>query len=99
MFFWILKQIVISLVLILLIHYLYFFFKTNLTEPKVKDLVNKPKKEYQEIYKTIEKSEPMPKSINAGQMKSELKNYLKTLSNNENDIASADNFNNNFQTI
>ena len=99
MFFWILKQIVISLVLILLIHYLYFFFKTNLTEPKVKDLVNKPKKEYQEIYKTIEKSEPMTKSINAGQMKSELKNYLKTLSNNENDIASADNFNNNFQTI
>ena len=35
-----------------------YFFKTNLTEPKVKDLVNKPKKGYHEIYKTIEKSAP-----------------------------------------
>ena len=38
---WIIQMSVISLVLIILIHYLFTFFKTNLTIPKVKDLVNK----------------------------------------------------------
>ena len=40
MIYWTLKWIVVSLILIFLIHYLYLFFKTNLTVPKVKDLVN-----------------------------------------------------------
>ena len=99
MFFWILKQIVISLILILLIHYLYFFFKKNLTEPKVKDLVNGPKQEYREIAEAIGKTESDAKPIDTTHMKTELKNYLKTLTKNENDIASADNFNTNYQTI
>ena len=35
---------VISLVIIILVHYLFVFFKTNLTVPKIKDLVNRPEK-------------------------------------------------------
>ena len=30
------------------------FFKTNLTVPKIKDLVNRPEKKYKEIYSTMQ---------------------------------------------
>lgn len=49
MLFFTLKTIFISLLLIALIHYLYSFFKHTLTIPKVKDLVNKPAKRYDEM--------------------------------------------------
>ena len=51
MFFWTLKWIFISLLLILLIHYLYFFLKNTLTVPKVRDLIHKPQEQYQELLK------------------------------------------------
>ena len=99
MLFWYIKQIVISLTLILLIHYLYFFFKRNLTEPKVKDLVNKPIKRYIEMYKTIDKPSAPKKAEPDTKMKDELKSYLKTLSKSS-EIQSADSFNNNnYQTL
>ena len=50
MFFNTIKAICISLLLIALIHYLYAFFKDTLTVPKIKDLVNKPAKRYDEMY-------------------------------------------------
>ena len=50
MFFNTIKAIFISLLLIALIHYLYAFFKDTLTVPKIKDLVNKPAKRYDEMY-------------------------------------------------
>ena len=53
MFFWTIQQIIISILIISTIHYLYDFFKENLTIPKVKDLVNKPEKKYKEIYSSI----------------------------------------------
>lgn len=104
MFIWVVKQVILSLTLILLIHYLYFFFKTNLTEPKIKDLVNEPIKRYMEIYNTIEKPKSSEKEIDQGQMKDELKNYLKTLSNNTEitgtaNAFSSDHFNTKFQTL
>lgn len=46
MFFEIIKAIIISLILIFLIHYLFLFFKDNLTIPKTKDLVAKPLEKY-----------------------------------------------------
>ena len=55
MFYLILKWTIISLILIILVHYLYSFFKTTLTVPKIKDLVNRPAGAYKEIYETIEK--------------------------------------------
>jgi len=73
MIFWITKQIILSIILIAVIHYIYTFFKNNLTIPQVKDLINKPQKQYDEIYKTI-KSEN--KSGENQDMKDELKKYL-----------------------
>ena len=42
MFFWIIQNIIISIILIMSIHYTYLYFKTNLTVPKTKDLVKNP---------------------------------------------------------
>ena len=54
---------------------------TNLTIPKVKDLVNKPQQQYEILYNTM-KEQPKPKnnSSDSENMKTELKNYLKELS-------------------
>lgn len=84
MLFWIFQQIVISLVVIVLIHSIYKFLQNNLTTPKIRDLVEKPTKQYQEIYDTF-KSENTPNKVeekNNSLMKSELQNYLKELSSN-----------------
>lgn len=56
MIFWSIKIMLLSLVLILLVHHLYLYFKNTLTIPKTKDLVNKPKETYNEIYDIIKKS-------------------------------------------
>ena len=50
---WIIKVTIISLLLIFLLHYLYSFFKTTLTSPKLKDLVNKPQAKYNTIYNSL----------------------------------------------
>lgn len=92
----IIQWAIISLILIILIHYLYRFFKNTLTIPKIKDLVNKPIDEYKEIYDTIRQNNNnnnnlnKQHSINIKQinndsnqnksMKDELKNYLTNLS-------------------
>ncbi len=97
----IIQWAIISLILIILIHYLYRFFKNTLTVPKIKDLVNKPIDEYKEIYDTIRQNNSNnQKTINLNKqtnsdtnqnktMKDELKNYLTNLnsvSGNENSI-------------
>ena len=75
----------------MLVHYLYSFFKTTLTVPKIKDLVNRPADAYKEMYETIEKvrvgerekirenikEEPAP--VNNDAMKDELKSFLNSL--------------------
>lgn len=53
MFFEIIKTIIISLILIFLIHYLFLFFKDNLTIPKTKDLVAKPLEKYKTMDNVI----------------------------------------------
>jgi len=80
MLFWIIQNIIISIVLIMSIHYIYLYFKTNLTVPKTKDLVKKPIEQYRKIYNSIQQE--MPDKIDKKEMKGELKNYLKTLTKN-----------------
>ena len=75
MLFWIIQQTIISIVLIISVHYIYIFFKNNLTIPKTKDLVNKPAEQYKKIYSSLNANKPDTK-----EMKNELKNYLKNLS-------------------
>ena len=50
---WIIQISIISIIFIFLVHHLLMFFKTTLTVPKIKDLVNSPTQKYQNIYDTI----------------------------------------------
>jgi hypothetical protein len=50
---WIIQISLISIIFIFLVHHLLMFFKTTLTVPKIKDLVNSPNQKYQNIYDTI----------------------------------------------
>ena len=60
MFFTISQYTLISFILIISVHYIYLYLKDNLTIPKTKDLVEKPKKQYDEIYNTISSEENLP---------------------------------------
>lgn len=50
---WIIQISIVSIIFIFLVHHLLCFFKTTLTVPKIKDLVNSPSKKYQHIFDTI----------------------------------------------
>ncbi len=115
MLFFIIKNIFISLIFIMSIHFIFIYFKENLTIPKTKDLVNKPAIEYEKIKKEIEKSknkkfiqeETDIKSNSQSNMKDELKEYLTQLNKNndstpiENTIQDSNPFNtsNNFTPV
>ena len=53
---WILQITIISIVLIFLVHYLFNFFKSTLTIPKIKDLVNSPTQKYENMFNIISKN-------------------------------------------
>ena len=53
---WAIQITIISIVLIFLVHHLINFFKSTLTVPKIKDLVNSPSQKYKNIYDTISHS-------------------------------------------
>ena len=74
MIFWTIQQIILSVVVIACAHYIYVYFKNNLTVPKTKDLVKKPIEQYKEIYQSISQN-----SQNSDNMKAELKDYIKQL--------------------
>jgi predicted PurR-regulated permease PerM len=96
---WIIQISLISIIFIFLVHHLITFFKTTLTVPKIKDLVNSSDKKYQKIYDTLSQQPnnqinsnsytaidllPMQNdNIETNSMKDELKNFLKKQLNNE----------------
>ena len=92
----IIKWIVISLILIMLVHHLFYFFKNTLTVPKVKDLVHQPSKLYKEIEETLNSKENNTiklssvdnNNIDTKEMKNELKNFFNELSQNKHNISS-----------
>ena len=87
---WVIQITVISIILIFLVHHLLNFFKSTLTVPKIKDLVNTPTQKYENMYNIIQKNsntssyesedytliDLLPKE-EGPTMKSELKNFLK----------------------
>ena len=86
MFIFIVKNILLSVIVILLLHYIYNYLKNNLTTPKVKDLVDKPKIRYNQIIEVIKNSE-MENIKNdlkddEDEMKDELEKYMQTISEN-----------------
>ena len=85
MLFWTLQITIISIILIFLVHNLIGFFKSTLTVPKVKDLVNAPIQKYENMLSVLSNSAAgssnayLPDSIepNVSSMKNELKSFLK----------------------
>jgi hypothetical protein len=90
---WIIQITLVSIILIFLVHHLIHFFKSTLTVPKVKDLVNTTTQKYDNIYNTIQQNNNMQQNNTMPQnndtkynndtkhnndtMKNELKNFLK----------------------
>ena len=97
MIYGILRWIVISLILIILVHHLFYFFKNTLTIPKIKDLVDSPSNQYKEIENTLNSTSLSNKEtdktklnnsnisipLNPNEMKNELKNFFKELNTNQ----------------
>ena len=50
---WVIQTTLISIIFIFVVHYLINFFKSTLTVPKIKDLVNNPSKKYENMYNII----------------------------------------------
>ena len=97
---WIVQITIISIVLIFLVHHLINFFKSTLTVPKIKDLVNTPTQKYENMYNIINNKSSymnsnleneyslidlLPKKEETN-MKDELKFFLKSQLNNKNYI-------------
>ncbi len=57
---WLIQNIIFSACLIVLIHYLYIYFETTLTTPKVKDLIRGQKHEYKSLLESINKKIDQP---------------------------------------
>ena len=53
---WLIQTTLISIIFIFVVHYLINFFKSTLTVPKIKDLVNSPTQKYENMYNIISKS-------------------------------------------
>lgn len=105
MVYGIIQWVLISLILIILVHHLFSFFKDTLTVPKVKDLVNQPSESYKEIEKTLNESTininvaaeantantANTDNIDPIEMKTELKNFFDNLKQNKLDQDSTPN--------
>jgi hypothetical protein len=61
---WVIQITVISIILIFLVHHLINFFKSTLTVPKIKDLVNSPNQKYENMYNIIKNSSSTSSNLN-----------------------------------
>lgn len=111
MLVWTMQQIILSLLVIVLAHYIYSFFKNNLTTPKIRDMVNVPTLQYEHIYSNNKQSSNETPSENEANstktMKKELQTYLTELKNkndgfSETSLVGSQNFNKfptNYETV
>jgi hypothetical protein len=67
---WFIQNILFSISLIVILHYLYIYFETTLTAPKVKDLIHCPKQKYKSLFDTIHKNLDNSKSISSAHLQS-----------------------------
>ena len=107
---WISLQVIVSLLIIVLAHSVYKFLKNNLTTPKMRDMINTPLNQYNDIYKNNEnnvktiKPNNDNKETDAESMKNELQAYLTELKENntlepKTDVDVFNNFSNNYESI
>jgi len=101
MLFNIFQNTFISIIFIVVVHSIYKFFINNLTIPKTKDLVNKPYIQYSKIKNELNdlNIKTNIEKKNKDNMKNELQNYLKELSNTKKDeTLISGGFDNNFSS-
>ncbi len=96
MWYWIMKVSILSFIFIFLLHYLYSFFISTLTVPKVKDLVTLPQKKYNEMFDSLQQHQQLPlqplqqrghennANTSTQSMKEDLIHFLKDLGSNSN---------------
>ena len=65
MLLWSIQITIASIIFIFIVHYLINFFKSVLTVPKIKDLVNTPNKKYESMYNTISQNINVNTNINS----------------------------------
>lgn len=82
MFIWVARWSVTSLILIILVHYIYTFLIDTLTIPKVKDLVHRPLMRYNEILSDISAPKASKASLVQSEMQTELKTFLMNIKQN-----------------
>ena len=93
------QTVFISLIIIFLCHYFFYYLQASFTEPKVKDMINKPNEKYETIMKVVnsrdnttdsgsvtgEKQENIADSTNSQiQMKNELSNFISEMDSDAN---------------
>ena len=96
---WILKITIISIVLIFLVHYLFNFFKSTLTVPKIKDLVNSPTQKYESMFNIISKNNSKTHNKNGNFNNDNDNNTFNNDYNNDNNFNNNDNNNENEYTL
>jgi hypothetical protein len=76
---WVIQTTLMSIIFIFVVHYLINFFKSTLTVPKIKDLVNNPSKKYENMYSIIN-------SNNNSQNSNQNTSYNNNISSNDLDF-------------
>lgn len=84
MLFWTFQITLISIILIFLVHHLISFFKTTLTVPKIKDLINVPAQKYESMFQTISHSHSSSSSSSSNNTYDFSKDYTGDASTNIN---------------
>jgi hypothetical protein len=88
MWYWIIKISILSLAFIFLLHYLYSFFVSTLTVPKVKDLVTLPQEKYDEMFHSLQQrtneTSATATTMTQQSMKEDLIHFLKDLGSSSN---------------
>ena len=85
MLFWSIQITLLSIILIFLVHYLINFFKSTLTVPKIKDLVNTPTQKYENMFNVMSLSDRQNSNNNINNNNS---NISSNISSNINNISS-----------
>ena len=88
------KLILLSLSLILLVHYIFNYLQASFTVPKVKDMINRPNEKYESIMKVVNSYQSGNINSNANphanpdtipDMKNELDSYINEINSNKNE--------------
>ena len=87
MLFLILKWSIISLALIILVHHLYTFLMNTLTVPKIKDLVNKPKEQYKDLFQTMQQSGMQGNNMQSGMQGNNMQSNMQDNKKTNTDMA------------